>query len=320
MILERIKISLKKRKFKVFLVFLFFSTLAWLINNLSQPFTSTTKFDIDYVKIPVAFLLSKVPKKQLDVKLKAVGFQFLGFGIKKKSVKLDLSKAIRKGEMYYISQDVYRKQIEDQLPKTMTLLELDKDTIFLDFTEVVTKEVPVIPRTNFSLAKNYMLDGAIQVKPATIKIKGPKNQIDTIKSVRTTYVDLLNIDKDFSQKTVVLKSRELDKTVFLPSDVTISGKVYRFSEKEFLVPISMINVPRGVKVRMFPDAVTVLCQGKIEDLKELMPNDFVVIANYQNVTGSNQSKLPISITEIPEGISNASLSAEEIEFILRVEE
>ena len=320
MILERIKGGVKKRKFRIFLVFLFFSALAWLINNLSQSFVSTTKFDLSYSNIPEAFLLSEIPKSQLKVKLKAVGFQFLAFGIKKKSVQLDLSKAAKKGALYYIAPNVYRSQIENQLPKTMTLLEVDADTIFLDFTKVVTKEVPVVPRINFSLAKNYTLEDEIIVSPATIKIRGPKKQIDTIEHLRTAYVDVLHIDKDFEVETMVLKPRELNKTTFTPNKVKITAKVYRFSEKEFAVPVTMVNVPTGTKVRMFPDAVTILCQGKIEDLKELRANDFTVTADYLNLKGSNQSKLPIAITVSPEGISNASLSTEEIEFILRVEE
>jgi len=320
MILERIKTGVKKRKFRVFLVFLFFSTLAWLINNLSQSFVSTTKFDLSYVNVPDAFLLAEIPKSQLNVKLKAVGFQFLGFGIKKKTVQLDLSKANKKGDSYYITQNVYKRQIENQLPKTITLLEVDTDTIFLDFTKVVTKEVPVVPRLNFSLAKNYMLEEDIVVRPATIKIKGPKKQIDTIESVRTAYIDLVDIDKDFAVETVIIKSRELNKTTFTPNTIELSAKVYRFSEKEFSVPVTMVNVPTGTKVRMFPDVVTILCQGKIEALKTLSPNDFAVTADYLNLRGSDQSKLPISITAAPEDISNASLSIEEIEFILRVEE
>ena len=320
MILERIKIGVKKRKFRVFLVFLFFSTLAWLINNLSQSFVSTTNFEIEYVNIPDAFLLSEIPKSQLDVKLKAVGFQFLGFGIKKKVVQLDLSKANKKGALYYIAQETYRRQIENQLPKTMTLLELETDTIFLDFTKVITKEVPVVPRINFSLAKNYTLEEKITVSPSTIKIKGPKEQIDTIAQVRTAYLDMPNVDEDFTVTTVVLKSRELNKTTFVPNAVEVSGKVYRFAEKEISVPVTMVNVPEGTKVRMFPDAVTILCQGKIEDLKSLDPTEFIVTADYLNLKGNNQSRLPIALTAAPEGISNASLSTDEIEFILRVEE
>ena len=320
MILERIKGGVKKRKFRIFLVFLFFSTLAWLINNLSQSFVSTTKFDLSYSNIPEAFLLSEIPKSQLNVKLKAVGFQFLAFGIKKKTVQLDLSKAAKKGDLYYIAKNVYQKQIENQLPNTIALLDVATDTIFLDFTKVVTKEVPVVPRINFSLAKNYMLEDEIKVHPATIKIKGPKQQVDTVTSVKTAYVDMLHTDKDFAVETGILKPRELDKTTFTPNTVKISAKVYRFSEKEFAVPVTMVNVPKGTKVRMFPDIVTILCQGKIEDLKVIGSSDFTVTADYLNLNGNNESKLPIAITGLPKGISNASLSTEEIEFILRVEE
>ncbi|MFX0556837.1 CdaR family protein [Maribacter sp. CXY002] len=310
---------MKKRKAKVFLLFLALSTLAWLLNNLSQTYVSNTTFVIDYTNPPENYILSKEPKKSLEVRLKAVGFQFLSFGIRKKRILIDLSKAKRKDSLFYVPSEIFKRQIATQISRNMELLALDRDTIFMDFTEVLSKQVPVLTRINLSLAKNYMLDGEMEISPNVVTIKGPKNQIDTVKSINTVQLDLLMVDKDFAQKVALVRPKELDKTLLVPNNVTISGKVHRFAEKALSVPVTMINVPDSIKVRMFPDRVNVVCQGKLEDLKALKPSDFLLTADYLSPDTSGDNKRTIALAKVPSTIRNASLEVDEIEFILRRE-
>jgi len=319
LIIERIKTGLKKRKVKVFLLFLVFSSLAWLINNLSQSFISNTTFMLEYVNTPEEFLLTKNPRETIDVRLKAVGFQFVGFEIRKRNVKIDLSKVNVKGDRYYILPKVYRRQIENQLPNSMEVLELENDTLFIDFIALVAKKVPVIPRATIDLAKNYMLDGPITVVPSTVTIRGPKSEVDSITAIRTSFLDIENVTDNFSQEHALVLHRELTKSRVTPSSVTISGKVFRFSEKVVSVPVTMINVPDSIMVRMFPDHVNVLCQGTINALKSLETSDFKIIADYVQIEKATDNRLPLYLEETPENLSNATLLIKEIEFILRRE-
>ncbi|MFS4468164.1 YbbR-like domain-containing protein [Maribacter sp. 2210JD10-5] len=319
MILERIKVGLRKRKVKVFLVFLLFSAFAWLVNSLSQSYVSNSQFNLVYVNVPDAFRLSNTPKATVDVKLKAVGFQFLGFAIRKKKVEIDVSKMSLRDSSFYISPNVYQKQIEKQLPSSMTLLDFDRDTIFFDLLKVISKTVPVVPRIKYTLENNYALADKLIVEPEVIKITGPKTEIDTIKEVRTTMVDLGTINADFSEKLSVIKARNLSTTTFIPSTVKVSGAIFRFSEKIIKVPVTIINLPNDVKVRTFPETVEIKCQGKIEDLKELKPEDFIVIADYLKMIGQSENIIAIRLQEYPEVIRNAHLLTSEIEYILRRE-
>lgn len=319
MIIERIRSGLKKRKVKVFLIILLFSTLAWFINNLSQSYNSTTSFELEYVNTPKELLLSSEPKKTIEVKLRALGFQFLGFELRKRKVSIDMSKVLLKDSVYYISPEVYQSQIERQLPNSMTLLEMEKDTLFFDFTTLITKELPVIPRINISLGTNYMMDDSIAVNPPNIKVTGPKKDIDTITGIRTAYLDLEDIEQDFSRDVALIKSKSLETTSFSVKKVTISGTVFRFSEKIVKVPVDVVNLPDDVQVRTFPDSVQVVCQGKLEDIKDLESDDFEVVADYENVSGDENNMLPIQLKDYPKSINNARLLTDEIEFILRRE-
>ncbi len=317
MIVDRIRTGLKKRKVKVFLLFLVCSTLAWLINNLSQSYVSNTNFVLEYVNTPEEFLLSKTPKSAIDVRLKAVGFQFVAFEIRKRKVQIDLSKVNVINDRYFILPKVYRKQIDNQLPNSIEVLEMDKDTLFVEFIKLVVKEVPVIARTNVDLAKNYMLDGPISVEPSRVTITGPKNEVDSITAIRTSFINIENITNDFTQEQALVLHRGLKKSKVTPSKVTISGSVLRFSEKVLSVPVHMINIPDSIKVRMFPNEVKVLCQGTIDALKDIDPGDFNVISDYEQIATANENRLPLQIEAFPERLSKATLLTKEVEFILR---
>jgi len=317
LIVDRIRTGLKKRKVKVFLLFLVCSTLAWLINNLSQSYVSNTNFVLEYVNTPEEFLLSKTPKSAIDVRLKAVGFQFVAFEIRKRKVQIDLSKVNVINDRYFILPKVYRKQIDNQLPNSIEVLEMDKDTLFVEFIKLVVKEVPVIARTNVDLAKNYMLDGPISVEPSRVTITGPKNEVDSITAIRTSFINIENIANDFTQEQALVLHRGLKKSKVTPSKVTISGSVLRFSEKVLSVPVHMINIPDSIKVRMFPNEVKVLCQGTIDALKDIDPGDFNVISDYEQIATANENRLPLQIEAFPERLSKATLLTKEVEFILR---
>lgn len=314
---ERLKTGLKKRKVKVFLLFLLFSTLAWLVNNLSQTFVSTTSFTLEYSDPPLDFLLVEIPAKSIDVRLKAVGFRFMSFEIRKQHIKVDLSKISTKNGRYYISPKVFRKQISNQLSKSMELVQMEDDTLFLDLIKLVSKEVPVIARANIDLAANYTLASKVKVTPKTVTLRGPKNEIDTINSVRTSYVELVDVSTDFSKNVSLLLPKMLASSKVDPSAVRVSGEVFRFSEQVVSIPIEMINVPDSVRVRMFPDRVDVLCQGKISELKTIESKDFRVIGDYNAISVDSQNRLPIVLDSFPSSLSKAILQKKEIEFILR---
>ena len=317
MIVARVKAGLKKRKVKVFLLFLACSTLAWLINNLSQTFVSNTSFALEYSNTPEDFLLVNAPKESIDARLKAIGFQFMGFEIRKQNIQIDLSEVGSSNAKYYILPKTYKKQIENQLPKSMELMDLENDTLFIDLLKLESKQVFIRPRVNIDLIANYMLEDGIKVFPESVILKGPKNEVDTISSIATYAMNLTKVSADFSRKIALELPKGLSATLVSPDAVFVSGKVVRFSEKVLSVPVEMINVPDSLMVRMFPDQVQVLCQGKMAALKSIKITDLKVIADYDKIASATENRLPLVLDSFPQNLSKATLLTKEIEFILK---
>ncbi len=315
--IKNIKRVLKKRKAKIFFVFLCCSAAIWFINALSQTYVSTAAFDLEYVNFPDGYLFKGASKNDMDVKLRAGGFQFLGFNFRNKKVKIDVSEAEQNDSKFYVPENRYRTQIEKQMTGSMALLEIDDDTLFLDMLPVFTKKLPVRPRAKMNLAQNYLLDGKISINPDSISVTGPKDEIDSITQLRTEQITLPDLTSDFSEELGVIKSPKLKNTTFSQSSVILSGKIARFSEKIFEVPITVINLPDNLDVKTFPDKVSVVCKAKMKRLKELQQADFQVVADYEAKGNEASEELPLELRKKPEGLHSVKLKETEVEYIVK---
>ncbi len=300
----------------MFLMFLVCSGLIWFINNLSESYISNAKFKLEFINVPDSLLLIHVSKNQVNVKIQATGFQFLGFNIKNKIVQIDLASPSKEKDTYFIAQNVYRKQIDNQLG-SMTLLEMDRDTLFLEFTEVGSKIVPVTSKININLSQNYFLDGALKIEPSTITVKGPISSIDSINRVNTVKIDFPEETLNFAHKVELYKSPELENIDYSSNTVFIYGKVARFSEKVIETPIEVINLPEGLEIRTFPEKASILCRAKIDDLKHMDASSFRVVADYNDIKDDASKVLSLKLLKKPENVHNTRLNENQVEYILK---
>lgn len=317
--LGKIKRGLKKRKVKLFFVFLLCSFLAWFVSNLSETYTSSTTFDLTFTGIPEDKLLMSASKKELDVKLEAVGFQFLRFNFGNKDVDIDLSAVSESDGRYFVAPDQYQKQIEKQLSNSMQLVQIVDDTLFFEFDGLLIKEVPVQPNIELDLNQNHFLEGQIEVDPPMITITGPSSEVDTIVSLTTPKMELNDISSDFSKTTIITKPDSLVKSTFSHEKVVVRGIISKFSEKIVSVPIQVLNLPGTMAIQTFPEEIEILCKASVSDLKTIQSTDFKVVADYKQVIGTNQKQKMLSLTleKKPERVFDATLVQDKVAYILK---
>ncbi len=312
--------GLQKRKVKIFSLFLLCSGLAWFVSNLTERYTSTTSFDLEYINVPDSLLFKGSSKDKLDVKLNCSGFQFLRYNFSPRVVQLDLSYIKKKGSKYYLPQETCIKQIEGQLPPSITLVDVDnRDTLYFALYRLYSKSVPVVSRLKIDYAQNYMLDGTLKMEPTEVILSGPKNEIDTIGNVRTSTAILKDVSNDFSKNLALVKSVKLLNTKYSTNEVRITGKVARFSEKIVEVPVEVINLEPDMQIKTFPNKVSVLCKGKIERLKKVKASDFRVVADFNTVKDTKSSMITLNLANKPEGLFDIKLLEKEVEYILKIE-
>lgn len=311
--------GLNQRKVKVFSLFLLCSFLAWFLSNLSESYESRADFAINYRNLPDTLLLGKNSENTMEAKLRTSGFQFLYFNFFKKRIDLDVSQVTYQNGKYVLTEAVLKKQIEQQLSQNISLMDLGQNQLNVDLYQVVSKEVPVKADLNLQFQPNYILDGALEIKPSYVVVKGPGNEVDTLKSIVTGPVQLANVTADFSREVPLVFPKGLDNTIFSNGRVKVSGKVVRFSEKVFEVPVQVVNLPEGYQVKTFPNVVTVLCKATVDRLKELSLNDFGVIADYGQLNGADKNILFLKLSKSPENVYDVKLQEPSVNFVLEQE-
>lgn len=311
--------GLNQRKVKVFSLFLLCSFLAWFLSNLSESYESRADFTINYRNLPDTLLLGKNSENTLEAKLRTSGFQFLYFNFFKKRIDLDVSQVTYQNGKYVLTEAVLKKQIEQQLSQNISLMDLGQNQLNVDLYQVVSKEVPIKADLNLQFQPNYILDGALGITPSHVVVKGPGSEVDTLKAIVTGPVQLANVSADFSREVPLVFPKGLDNTIFSNGRVKVSGKVVRFSEKVFEVPVQVVNLPEGYQVKTFPNVVTVLCKATVDRLKELSLNDFGVTADYGQLNGADKNILFLKLSKSPENVYDVKLQELSVNFVLEQE-
>ncbi|WP_375324697.1 YbbR-like domain-containing protein [Flagellimonas sp. GZD32] len=301
---------------KVFSLFLLCSFLAWFISNLSESYESRAYFNLNYRNLPDSLLLGTHSEEQIEAKLRASGFQFLYYNFFKQRMDIDVSQVAYQNGNYFLDEAPLKRQLERQLSQNISLIELDRRQLVVNLYQVDTKKIPIEANIDLKLQQNFILDGKLRISPDSVQVKGPKNEIDTIRVIKTVPIQLTNVNTDFLKDAALVFPKGLDNSIFSIAQVKVSGSVSKFSEKVFEVPIKGINFPEGYQAKIFPNSVTVLCKATIGRLKEVAASDFEIVADYAQLNGSSSSTLFLSLSQKPEDVYDVRMEENTVNFVL----
>lgn len=307
-----------KRKIKVFAILLTCSFAAWFISQLSETYTDKVTFDLIYTRLPDSLMLMGASHKEATLTVRGSGWQFLGSRFSSKNLNISLEKVYYNGVRYYLREQDYRQQLSSVLPGDMSIVQIDADTLFFDFSRLVKKKVPVIPDIHLELAQNYLLEQQPRVFPDSVVLIGPAQELDTVREIRTVLLELTGLSDSFERMLLLDKPAALANTNMGVSEVQVRGEVFRFSEKILDIPVEVIGLPAGTQIRTFPDKVEVLCKARLETLKEISPSDFRIVVNLEEMQ-ENSAFLPVHLEHQPEGIPSIQLLQQQVEYILKRE-
>lgn len=306
---------LDKRKLQIFLVFLLCSFLIWLISKLSENYTERTSYEMVFVRVPDSLLLTSASKTNVSARIQSSGFQMLSSGFKRNQINIDVSQARIRGNRYFISPAAYRRQMEQQLSGSVSLQEVDSDTLFLEMYALMARKVPVRADINMDLAQNYMMRGPLQIEPDSIVIRGPENEVGHIAEVTTELLELPDLQKDFSTE-VRLKMPDTVSSISMETDrVLVKGEVFRFSEKMLEIPVRVLNLPENTEIKIFPNTISVLCRAELDTLKTLEESQFVLDVDFNDIK-EGVKYLPVTLSQKPETVQSAQVMVEEVEYLL----
>ena len=257
------------------------SILIWLLITLSKEYTTTISFPIKYGEISQNKLLLANQTKELEIVVKTNGFKILRTRFNTKSLLINVNTLIsKKGTTYYLLLKSKKQSIKRQLPSGVSLQEIIKDTLFVELGSLVTKKLAIKSNLKISYHIGYDLSEQISLKPDSILVSGPENYISKIKNIELEPIVFEDVKADFVRKVAVKAPEGVKDLKFNIKEVTVSGKIEKFTEGILNVPFKIINVPAGITINTLNKKVQVTYIVGLSSFNKIDENSFQIECDY----------------------------------------
>ena len=291
-----------KNRLHFFLFFVFISFSFWISTKLSNSYTIEQIFNIEWINIPESIAIT------------ASGVEIILYRLFNNNLKIDLIQA--NFEIDYLSLNLENQKflIQQQLYSNTLLNQFTPSLVKIKFSRLSEKKIPIIPKTRINLRAGYLTDSNVISKPDCIIVRGPKILLDSIYYAETIAYNQEDVYKSISKK---INLSPIEGANFSKDFVDIELSVSRYSEKEFNIPIELINQPEGVKVKLFPPNTKVRATIPMSVIGNIRVSDFRLIADYNQILNGQTQKLELFIQKKPSGVKQIILEPNEVNYLIR---
>ncbi|MEI7502426.1 MAG: YbbR-like domain-containing protein [Paludibacter sp.] len=304
---------------KDILSFLLFLTLAasfWFVNALGKDRETTISIPIRYVGIPQnVAIINKIPS-ELTLNVKDQGLRLFSYSKQRLTpISFDLSRLFKqKGDILFTSEQINANVNKYRhLMPTTTVLEIHPDSIFVKYEKLSIKTLAVEFVSKIELAPQYMLSNNIQLNPSRVTVFGPKNILDSMKSIPTEYVELKGLNET---KHLTTKLKPIKSVRFAITETKVNLFVEQFTEKNIKIPVKSINCPSNLAIRTFPAVVDISYNVGLSHFNSSINNDLEVYLDFNDLKLSKKNRQKLKIINKSDYISNVRISPEEVDFLL----
>ncbi|NEW77828.1 MAG: hypothetical protein GZ086_00040 [Gelidibacter sp.] len=278
---SNIKSLKSNKKIKIFLFFLVLSSIIWLLIELSKSYITPVVFNVEYAKLPKDLMVQKKPVSELELEIKAPGFMLLKYKFKKRKILLNLRNIAKTKSTYYLLPNKQISSLNSQFSNEIEIISVLKDTIFIEIGKSISKKVPVIANLDIQYKAGYNLVEKLKITPDSVFVSGSKKLIDSIAGITTSPLKLNDVFEDIAVDLLLISPYKSEQIKMSDIKVKVSGKVDKFTEGTFKIPVTIINVPFGVKVTTFPKEIEVIYQAGLSNFSKITQNDVSVVFDYK---------------------------------------
>ena len=171
--------------------------------------------------------------------------------------------------------------LNSQFSNEIEIMSVLRDTIYIEIGNSISKKVPVIANLDITYKAGYNLVEKLNISPDSVIISGSKKLVDSIKGIATSSLKLNNVFDDIEVELVLKAPYKAGQIKMSFNQVNVIGKVDKFTEGTFKIPVTIINTPFGVNVTTFPKEIEVIYQSGLKNFSKITPNDISVVFDYK---------------------------------------
>ena len=311
--LRKLKIN---REFMVFIVFLLVSIVFWFVQTFKESTTAKINYRLEITDIPSNIILTSDVPKRVEVTVSGRGFSIIDYLTKSDSrvVEVDYSQFEKSDGMLELNNNSWKKIVTSTLGNSLTCTSISPSMLEIYYSTGEHKYVPVVFGGKAKVDGQHVLCG-IELEPQHVDIYSPDNQFDTISAIYTEDVRYTGL-KD---TTVVRLALVPPKGVKCrPDSITAKLCVDLYTTKTIKVPIFCENIPEDKVIRTFPLTTNVTFRVSSSLYNHITASDFSIVVDY-NTIQPNDKKCDLIVRTVPMGISDVTLSPQQVDYIIEQE-
>tara|TARA_B100001248_G_C27374044_1_gene453195 strand:+ start:829 stop:1764 length:936 start_codon:yes stop_codon:yes gene_type:complete len=294
----------------------------WLFVISNNTYNMVVDMPIEARNLSTQHALNKEVPKFAKVRLKGTGRSLFKSYILKsffQNFKLVIDLERISEEYSFILNDYFERYPQKiSIPSNFDVQYVEivyPNRIQISLDEYKEKIVDVVVNANIFPAPGYTMVGNFEITPNQIKIAGPKEIIEKIKTVNTVEYDLNEITDEIYTK-MILESFTEDIIELTPKEVLFKQKVELISERIISeIPVQLKNVINEVQVFLSPQTVSLTVVGGIDFISNLNPKDINIFVDFSEWNPSVKF-YPIQVKAPVDILKWMDLSPQNIELIV----
>lgn len=317
-----IKRSLFTKTSKEILLFVFFvglSGIFWLSLTLNETYEKDFAVPVSIADIPKNAVLTSEEVDTIHVTIRDKGILLVGYkyGDALRHFRLPFRNYTFNNGSGVVPASEIQKYIYRNLSSSSKITSIKPDKLEFFYSFGSKKQVPVrwsgrvIPEELYFISR-------VAYDPDTITIYASQEKLDSISMV---YTEQLNYANFRDTLTVDCNLAKLKGVKTVPDHIRISFFTDVLTEERISnIPIVGINLPEGKVLRTFPAKTSVSFVAGVSVYRNLKPEDFTIIADYQEIKKNPMEKCHIYLKKVPNGISRARLETNMVDYLVESQE
>lgn len=299
-----------------FFLFLILAFIFWLLIFFQRYAEGNYQIPLKYTNIPEEEVFVNTMPQFIDLRIKDLGSDLFNYYFfkKKDSLIVNVEEAQKNNDIK-LQGNLLTQLIRTKLSVNTQLIGYAPATISLETAKLQSKTVPVVFDGEMRTSGGHLVVDTISIIPNEVKIYGTKEMLRNITEVLTEYSVFENL-KATSQLNAKLKNIEGIKII--PSEVDIYIPIHEFTERQFEIPITVSNQPSDIDIKFFPSKVNVTFAVTLDDYKKIVPEDFEIKVNYNDLKTIDGDQVDIKLTQSPPSIRSYHISPVVVEFLFEL--
>lgn len=283
-----------KRDWVIFLISLLLSCFVWALHVLSLDYMAFLQYRVTVTTDMVGYSPAAVADELLLVRGKAAGYYILkakGF----RSGPMNLQIEVDKSAMTHNNDDSFtlpvqsiREQVMEALGEHIVIDFFDTESLTLKYVRQNYRHVPVTVVSNLEFSPQYMRVGNIQIKPDSVFLYGPADELAQITEIMTEPISRQDLNAPINGYV------KLDAPAGISinrDQVRYSIPVGRYVEVEATKKVAVANVPIQKSLLTLPSEVRVVCRVPFGTRQNAFLNSLSVNVDYNDVIDSKSARL-----------------------------